>query len=239
MRPVEALGEALHLTFKDGTLLKQALVHRSYLNENPDSSLSSNERLEFLGDAILDFLVGELAFRHFPELDEGGLTRLRAALVQEATLARLARSLGLGHHLYLSRGEEESGGRERPAILCAAFEALIGALYLDGGLRRARPFVKRMFAPEVRKIRLTGLKPDAKSALQELTQEVLRLTPTYRLVSANGPDHAREFTVQVLIGGETWGQGQGPTKQIAEREAARLTLTRLREVGIFQEKEDV
>lgn len=215
---------AFSITFADKTLLQRALTHRSYINENPDFPLEDNERLEFLGDAVLDFVVGEYLYHRFPEMREGHLTSLRAALVKTETLARFAAQLDLGRYLFIGHGEAESGGRERPANLCAAFEALVGAIYLDQGLEAVKDFITPFIGPELEHIIQNELDKDPKSLLQELSQGLLQLTPTYRTVAERGPDHAKEFTVEVLIGGQVYGWGQGPSKQAAAQAAARAAL---------------
>jgi len=225
------LEKTLGITFIDKSLLQRALTHRSYLNENPDYPLSDNERLEFLGDAVLDFLTAKYLYHHFPEMAEGGLTSLRAALVKRETLARFATAWNLGEHLLLSRGEAESGGREREAILCAAFEALMGAILLDQGLQAAEELIVRCIEPGVGRILEEELYRAAKSLLQELIQGQLQITPVYRTVAERGPDHAKEFTVEVLIGDEVYGRGLGHNKQIAEQEAAKVALQRIRPLG--------
>ncbi len=221
------LEKTLEITFTDKSLLRRALTHRSYLNENPDYPLSDNERLEFLGDAVLDFLTAKYLYNHFPEMAEGGMTSLRAALVRSETLAHFATALNLGEYLLLSHGEAESGGRERPATLCAAFEALVGAILLDQGLQAVEDFVLRCVEPEIRHILDEELYKDAKSMLQELAQAQLQITPIYRTVAERGPDHAKEFTVEVLVGDEVYGRGIGPSKQVAEQEAAKVALQRM------------
>jgi ribonuclease-3 len=217
------------LTFRDHSLLQRALTHRSYLNEHPEFALEDNERLEFLGDAVLDFFVGEYLYHHFPEMHEGRLTSLRAALVCEEALARFARTLDLGDYLLMGYGEVESGGRKRPAILCAAFEALTGALYLDQNMEAVGRFVRRLMEPEIARILAYNLDKDPKSLLQELSQGELQLTPAYRTVAVRGPDHAREFTVEALIGGRMYGRGTGRSKRAAAQEAARQALHTLKE----------
>jgi ribonuclease-3 len=229
MSSLPKLEKKLGITFTDKSLLRRALTHRSYLNENPDYPLSDNERLEFLGDAVLDFLTAKYLYNHFPEIAEGGLTSLRAALVKGETLARFAAALNLGPYLLLSRGEAESGGRERQAILCAAFEALTGAILLDQGLQAAQEFTLRCIEPEVKRILDEELYRDAKSTLQELAQGQLQITPIYRTVAERGPDHAKEFTVEVLIGDEAYGHGIGYSKQVAEQEAAKVALQKMRQ----------
>ncbi len=220
------LEEALNITFKDRTLLQRALTHSSYLNENPDFPLEDNERLEFLGDAVLDFITAEHLYHRFPEVSEGQLTSLRAALVRTETLARFAKQLELGRYLLLGRGEDESGGRDRQATLCAVFEALVGAMYLDQGLQTTFEFVTTLTRPEIKRVIQARLDKDAKSLLQELSQGLFQLTPVYRTVSETGPDHAKEFTVEVLIGHQVYGRGVGHSKQAAEQEAARAALAR-------------
>ena len=231
MFDLSRVENSLGVSFADKTLLQRALTHRSYLNENPDVPWEDNERLEFLGDAILDFVIGEYLYHRFPEMREGGLTSLRAALVRTETLASFAKRLGLGRHILMGRGEADSGGRERPAILCAAFEAVVGALYLDQGLAAVQEFVQRLTEPELNRILEEKLVKDAKSQLQELSQGRLRLTPVYRTVAERGPDHAKEFTVEVLIGDEVYGRGVGRSKHAAEEEAAKEALARLRRWG--------
>jgi ribonuclease-3 len=226
---VQELEEKLGFTFHDRLLLLQALTHRSYLNENPDAPQSDNERLEFLGDAFLDFVAARYLYDRFPEMQEGELTSLRAALVRSTTLARFARELDLGRYLFLGRGEEASGGRERFPLLCAAFEALAGAILLDQGFAAAESFVRRFLEPAVDRIVANRLGKDAKSELQELSQGRWQLTPVYRTVAERGPDHAKEFTVEVLIGDRVFGRGTGRNKQSAAQQAAREALKVLTE----------
>jgi ribonuclease-3 len=232
MSNLSELEKKLGISFTDKSVLQRALTHRSYLNENPDYPLSDNERLEFLGDAVLDFLTAKYLYNRFPEMAEGRLTSLRAALVKRETLAHFAVALNLGPYLLLSRGEAESGGRERQAILCATFEALVGAILLDQGLQAVEDFILKCIEPEIRHILDEELYKDAKSTLQELTQGRLQTTPIYRTVAERGPDHAKEFTVEVLIGNEVYGHGIGHNKQIAEQAAAKMALQRLRPLGL-------
>jgi ribonuclease-3 len=219
--------KTLGVTFTDKALLQRALTHRSYLNENPDYPLEDNERLEFLGDAVLDFITGEYLYHRFPEMPEGRLTNLRSALVRTETLARFATRLNLGEFLFLGRGEEESGGRKRPAILCDAFEAFIGALYLDRGLDATRQFVYAIVDPALQEILALDNDKDPKSRLQEIAQSYYQLTPTYRTVKEEGPDHAKEFTVEALIGNNIYGRGSGLSKQNAAQAAAQQALQAL------------
>ncbi|MGD8463286.1 MAG: ribonuclease III [Anaerolineae bacterium] len=226
MPELSELEHNLDIQFLDKSLLQRAITHRSYLNEHPGFALEDNERLEFLGDAVLDFVTGEYLYHRFPEVREGSLTSLRSVLVRRETLARFARNLRLGQYLMMGRGEDESGGRQRPAILCAAFEALVGAIYLDQGLEPVHRLVEPLITPEVERTLRDRLDKDAKSRLQELAQGQEQKTPRYATIAESGPDHAKEFTVQVTIGGEVYGQGTGRSKQHAAQEAARAALER-------------
>jgi len=218
------LETRLRLKFKDPNLLKQALIHTSYLNENPGIDTGSNERLEFLGDAALGVVVAHQLYVDYPDVDEGKLTELRAHLVRRDTLARAAARFDLGEYLQLGRGEDAAGGRKRPTNLARAYEALVGAIFLDGGLVKARSFIRRSLADEFAKLRQSGMPHDPKSRLQEVIQSKWQTTPSYKLVKAEGPDHARRFTVQVLVGGKSLGSGEGRSKQMAEKAAAQEAL---------------
>lgn len=213
--------------FQDASLLARALTHRSYLNEHPELALEDNERLEFLGDAVLDFVVGAWLYNRFPELREGRLTSLRAALVNTETLAGFGLQIGLHQQLRLGKGEAESGGRARTSLLCNAFEALIGALYLDQGLEAVQALLYQLLPDEVERVMEEERDRDAKSILQEWSQAKHGLTPRYRTVHAEGPDHARQFTIEVHIGEHVVGRGVGPSKQIAAQAAASEALARL------------
>jgi ribonuclease-3 len=218
------LESRLAVTFKDRNLLRQALIHTSYLNENPGIGMGSNERLEFLGDAALGVVVAHQLYAEYPDVDEGKLTELRAHLVRRDTLARAASRLQLGEFLQLGRGEDAAGGRRRPTNLARAYEAVVGAIFLDGGLARVRAFVKRSLGDEIAALRSAGMPHDPKSRLQELIQSKWQTTPSYRLVRTEGPDHARRFTVQVLVSGTVLGSGEGRSKQMAEKQAAERAL---------------
>lgn len=218
------LSRRLNLPFSNISLLTRALTHRSFVNENPNSK-EDNERLEFLGDAVLDFIVGAWAYNRFPEMPEGDLTKIRSAIVRNDQLANFSRRISLGHALRLGRGEASSGGSERDGLLGSAFEALIGALYLDAGLRAVEAFVNPMLN-DVQDYILDEIE-DPKSHLQEWTQSEKLGTPQYVTVSATGPDHAKEFEVEVRIQGTTYGRGQGASKQIAARIAAQTALEAL------------
>jgi ribonuclease III len=227
MIEIPVIEAALGIEFNDKALLQRAMTHRSYLNENHNYPYEDNERLEFLGDAIMDAAVGEYLYHHYPEMHEGQLTSLRAALVRTSTLAKMAEQLHLGQFLLLSKGEEEMGGRHRPSLLCDSFEALIGAMYLDRGYETVCRFILPYIQSYVADILLRNADKDAKSRLQELSQEYLQSTPYYRLVAEDGPPHAREFTIAVIIKEEDYGQGRGHSKQMAEQAAAQEGLSRL------------
>lgn len=219
-------AKRLSLPFSDYRLLTRALTHRSYKNEH-DDALEDNERLEFLGDAILDFLVGAWLYNRYPELSEGKLTRLRSALVGTEQLAKFAKKIGLGSAILLGRGEEENGGRERPSLLCAGFEALIGALYLDAGLEAVEKFIRPMLECAADRILVGNKDKDPKSLLQEWAQSKGYGTPEYRVVSTSGPDHAKVFEVEVLIQGDRVGCGTGSSKHSATKNAALDALKSL------------
>ena len=218
----------LGISFRQESLLEQAFVHLSYLNENPGFARPSNERLEFLGDAILNFIVTEKLYKEFPQLSEGELTEIRAALVCRDTLAELASSLKLGDWLLLGRGEEANRGRTKENNLANAMEALIGALYLDQGIAKARRFVLRQLKPELEKIKAGKITPNYKALVQELIQGQKKPTPVYRLVEATGPDHSKQFTAEILVEGEALGKGVGKSKKTAESQAAKTAWGKLR-----------
>jgi ribonuclease-3 len=213
----------LNLEFSDSLLLSRALTHRSYLNEHPES-LEDNERLEFLGDAVLDFLVGAWLYNRFPEMPEGNLTRLRSALVRTENLAQFARNIQLGSAMLLGHGESEGGGRDRPALLCGTFEALIGALYIDKGIIAVQVFIAPMLESAVQQILSGNKDKDPKSILQEWAQSQGLGTPYYRTISSFGPDHAKSFEVEVHIGNSIYGSGIGHSKQSAAKLAAEETI---------------
>lgn len=210
--------------FRDQSLLTQAFVHRSYLNEHPDFGLGHNERLEFLGDAVIELVVTEYLYRNFPN-PEGELTNWRASLVNAKTLSEIASEIGMEPYLYLSRGEaKDAGSKARQIILANAIEALIGAIYLDQGMEAAKSFVDRFVIIKFTYILEHRLYIDPKSRLQEVSQETLGITPSYKVLSEVGPDHAKEFEVGVYLGGDLIGTGKGSAKQDAQIEAARVAL---------------
>jgi ribonuclease III len=222
----QQVSKQLGLQFNNIQLLIRALTHRSYLNEHPEV-LEDNERLEFLGDAVLDFLVGAWLYNRFPEMPEGYLTRLRSAIVRTEQLARFAREMDLGEYMRLGRGENEGGGREKPGLLCATFEALVGALYLDQGIDAVQKFIAPLLEVAARQILASQRDKDPKSLLQEWAQSQGYGTPLYRLVSAHGPDHAKIFEVEVIINDAKYGEGIGRSKQVATKAAARAALSTL------------
>jgi ribonuclease-3 len=215
--------------FQNQALLKRALTHTSYANEHAieGAPMEDNERLEFLGDAILDFIAAKWLYHHFPDLDEGRLTSLRAALVRTSTLAQFAESIQLSEHLLLGKGEAESGGRHRSNILSDAFEALMGALYLDQGFDAVCGYFEQMIERIAPVVLNENLDRDPKSQLQEWSQARLSVTPRYKLASAEGPDHAKTFTVEVWLGDVVAAVGTGSSKQVAEQFAARAALSSL------------
>ena len=227
MADIAALEQTLGISFSDLSLLEQALVHRSYINENPGLAPVSNERLEFLGDAVLGLVIAEKLYLEYPQCSEGEMTKLRSALVRRDTLARIARTISLGNYLYLGKGEEASGGRYKLANLAGALEAVIAAVFLDQGPATARDFILKLLSKELQKVVSHGVETEYKSQLQELIQSRQQITPTYQLAEAVGPAHDREFTVEVRVGDTVLGRGSGKSKKAAETEAARLALERL------------
>lgn len=219
------LLDALEINFSDPDLLTQALTHRSYLNENPKSK-TSNERLEFLGDSVLSLLTSTELFRRFPEAPEGKLTSIRSSLVRTETLAKLAKALKLGEHLLLSRGEEKSGGRNNTSLLADTFEAVLGAIYLDQGLDQTQKLLAKHLFPLIKSISADKAIFDYKSHLQEITQRQNKVSPVYKVLSQEGPDHDKTFTVGVFLNSTLFSQARGKSKQEAEQNAAQIALDR-------------
>jgi len=224
MKDFEKLEEKLQIQFRNKHLLKQAFTHRSYLNENSKLIGEHNERLEFLGDAVLELVVTENLFLKFPEKPEGDLTAYRASLVNTSSLSESANDLGLNDFLLLSRGEAKDMGKARQYILANTFEALVGALYLDNGYEHAKNFILKTLFPKLSQILKDRLWQDAKSHLQEKAQEIVNITPTYRVLHEEGPDHDKKFTVGVFLNNELVGEGDGHSKQEAEQHAAEEAL---------------
>jgi ribonuclease-3 len=219
------LSEKLRHRFSDEGLLTQALTHKSFHNESNGGSTGHNERLEFLGDAVLDLVLSDLLMRRFPELPEGDLSKIRASFVNEAILAQIALELGMDKELRLGRGEVLTGGAAKPRILSSGLEAVIGALYLDGGFATACEWVSQLFVGRIETLDLTlHFATDYKTRLQELVQEKFREAPRYAVIGAEGPDHEKTFHVEVRVGNNVIATGKGKSKKTAEQEAARLAL---------------
>lgn len=234
-RPLHELEEKLGYSFRQRDYLVNALIHKSYLHEVPDFALGSNERLEFLGDSVLGFIVSSDLFRGQPDRSEGDLSTLRGALVRLNTLAKLAAPLELGEYLYMSHGEQAAGGRSRGSSMGRAVEALLGAVYLDGGLEATEQVWHRISSEQGIEQLQQVISGDYKSRLQQFTQAHINATPEYRTVGTSGPDHAKQFHVEVLAGKRVLGGGVGRNKQIAEQAAARTALSTLEaELGSAQ-----
>jgi ribonuclease-3 len=221
---IKTVLEKMEITFKNQSLLLEALTHRSFINEQSEPGDKHNERLEYLGDAVLELIVSELLFNDYQELPEGDLTSFRSALVRTESLADSAREIGLGQDLRMSNGEEISGGRERPYILANGFEALIGAIYIDQGYEVAKRFIQEHIYHKIKNIVENRLDIDSKSKLQEISQEILKITPSYVQINEEGPDHNKTFTMGVQIGEHIFAEGVGESKQMAEQNAAGTAL---------------
>ncbi len=221
------LEQQIKINFKNKELLKEALTHRSYLNENPKWSAHHNERLEFLGDAVLELIVTENLFKQYPQSPEGELTSIRAALVNYQILSKIAKEIGLDKAIYLSKGEAKDSDRAKETILANAFESLIGAIYLDKGYEISAKFIVENVLKFVPEIVEKKLYKDPKSLLQEIIQEKLKITPTYEVIGETGPDHNKIFEVGVYFEGQFAGQGKGFSKQEAEIDAAKDALSKL------------
>ena len=228
MRPAAALVERLGLPVRDLDLLQQALIHSSYLHEHRDLAAGHNERLEFLGDSVVNLAISDALYRRHPDDDEGVLSARRASIVSTAGLARLAARLELGEYLLLGEGESQRGGRRRPALLASAFEALVGAVYLDLGYGAASGFVTALATPELTSDRPLGALKSPKSRLQEYTQRLSGERPQYRVLDAVGPDHNKVFRIEVAVGGLVIGVGQGHSRRVAETDAAAHGIETLR-----------
>ena len=226
---MQELEKKMGYTFRNPALLGEALSHSSYANEHRNARLNSNERLEFLGDSVLGFVTAEYLFAGHPDLPEGDLTRIRAALVCEQSLYEVARKLDLGRYLKLGRGEEAGGGRERTSILADATEAVFAAVYLDGGIQAASALIHRVLLNAERESAVEERRRDYKTALQELVQRQADQVLSYRMVGEHGPDHAKVFSAEVLLNGKSIGSGSGHSKKEAEQSAARSALAYLGE----------
>ena len=228
MDDLSKLEKELGITFKDKATIRQAFIHRSYLNE-ARKKIPSNERLEFLGDSILSYLISEYLYRNYPKLPEGELTNLRSSVVKTSTLSDSAKQLNLGKYLKLSHGEEESDGRLNTSILADTFEALLGAVFIDGGLPPVTAILKKILFVLIPKIYKDKSYKDAKSSFQEIVQNEVKTSPVYRVVEEKGPDHAKQFTVGVFVNDSKWGEGMGKNKQEAEQHAATDALEKWRQ----------
>ncbi len=221
--PYAVLEGKLSYTFRAASLCEAALTHKSWMNESQEPDRTDNERLEFLGDAVLALVTSDLLMQRFPEQPEGDLSKARAAIVNEAGLARVADALALGQWIFLGRGEEQAGGRQKRSLLANAFEALIGAVYLDGGFSAAFAVTERLFLPIIAEVPSAASK-DFKSRLQEIAQARLQMAPLYTVLSEQGPDHAKTFEVAILIGDKEYGRAFGHSKKEAQQNAAERAL---------------
>ena len=222
-KSIDTLEDKLNYKFKDTKLIIEALTHKSYKQPY------DNERLEFLGDAVLDLIVGEYLYKKFSKSDEGKLSKIRASLVNEAGFDKLARSLNLGNYILLSNAEENNGGREKPSLLSNAFEAIIGAIYLEAGLKTANTIAIKLIELNYEEISLDSLFRDFKTSLQELTQARFGTTPEYKVLASRGPDHLKEFEVGVFIQDKEYARAIGKSKKIAQQEAAKIAVELLNE----------
>jgi ribonuclease-3 len=224
---LQKLQDKLGFYFKDISLLQQAFIHSSYVNEHPDSTMADNERLEFLGDAVLNIVVTETIYHRFTDYPEGKLTEIRSVLNREKTLAQLAGELNLGEYLRMSKGEKSSGGGSKNSNLANTFEALIGAIYLDGGILPVKEFILNSMEPYISSIENGDYTINYKGLLQEYTQAQYKKLPTYHIVNSEGPDHQKIFTVEVLLDNKILATGAGKSKRIAEMEAAKNAYKKL------------
>jgi len=222
------LEKKINFSFQSKKLLEKAFTHRSYLNEVKEKNLFSNERLEFLGDAVLEFLTSSFLYQQFPQKKEGQLTNLRSSIVCTKTLSQMAIRLNLGQYLRLSKGEEKEGGRKNPSLLADTFEALLGAIYLDQGINQANVFLEKNFFPYIKKIIAQENLKDHKSLFQEIVQEKIKVSPIYKVLKEEGPDHAKEFKIGVFVNGKVYGIGFGKSKQSAEENAAQAAIEKWR-----------
>lgn len=230
MSPAElsSLEQRLAYTFQVPERLRQAVTHKSYINETKDKTVEDNERFEFLGDAVLDLIISEALVARFPNAPEGDLSKMKSRVVSEGTLARIAKVIDLGRYLYLGKGEERTLGREKISLLADALEALIAAVYLDGGLPAVREVVIREFEPALRELTRPEVTVDYKTELQELCQKVFESLPTYQVVRETGPDHQKLFEVEIRIQGTPYATATGRSKKEAEQRAAQIALDKLR-----------
>ena len=223
-KDLKQVEKILGISFKNLDLLNQALTHRSYLNEHPQFTLGHNERLEFLGDAVLELVISEYLFKNYPKRPEGELTSFRSAVVKTETLAQASRTLNLGQYLKMAKGEADTGGHDKDYLLANMFEAIIGAIYMDQGYNTSKSFILSQLKPVLKNIIANRLDIDAKTKFQEIAQQIFKETPKYVLVSQKGPDHQRIFVMAVRVKNKTYGIGEGKTKQKAEEQAAEAAI---------------
>ncbi len=224
----QALEVSLHYPFKDPMLLRQALTHKSYINEARQGDLADNERLEFLGDSVVNLMISEHLLRHYPDISEGELSKMRAKVVSERGLSQVARRLGLGRYLYLGKGEELSGGREKSSLQADALEAVLAAIYLDGGHEAAARVIEKIFEADMADFLAAGSSSDFKTTLQEYCQREFEVLPNYQVIHESGPAHARIFEVSLSIKDRVWAKGRGRSKKQAEQCAAREVLEKMK-----------
>lgn len=227
-KKLKEFEKLLGISFKKREHLKRALMHKSYANENKYPAVDHNERYEYLGDAVLELAVSDALFRTFPEHSEGELSKLRAAIVNEDQLAELAREIKLGDYMFLGKGEDRTGGRDKPSLLSDAYEAVLGAVFLDRGFDKAVKVIKKNFESVIKKVGGTGFVSDFKTRLQEVVQGKFRTIPRYKLVRETGPDHSKTFEINLFVGGELMSTGSGASKKSAEQDAARVALEKLK-----------
>lgn len=231
MNNYEEIEKKLGIVFKDKTLLDVALTHRSYLNEHKEASLQNNERIEFLGDAVLELIISSYLFKSYPNKPEGELTNIRAAVVRTESLAEESRNLGIGEYLRMSKGEKESGGRDKDYLLANTFEAVLGAIYQDQGIDVCKDYLERTLLKKVDRIVENNLFIDPKTQAQEIIQAQFKVTPIYEVIKQEGPDHDKKFTVALKINNKEIAVGTGSSKQKAEEEAAKATVELLNKQG--------
>ncbi|MFA5519607.1 MAG: ribonuclease III [Spirochaetota bacterium] len=230
-RHLAALQNRIKVKFKDKSLLSNSLIHRSYVNESGNGKMNDNERLEYLGDSVLALVVNEYIYKRFYDYPEGDLAKIKSAVVSETTLAKIAREINLGSFLVMGKGEEQSGGRDRTSILANSFEALIGAVYLDSGLKCSRKFILSYLRKEIERIDNMSYLRDPKTTLQEYVQKKYKERPVYEVVEEKGPDHRKEFIVKLIINGKEAAIGTGSSKRKAEMNAAEFILKSVNENG--------
>lgn len=231
-RQLTALQNKIKVKFKEKALLNNSLIHRSYVNESGNGKINDNERLEYLGDSVLGLVINEYIYNRYYDYPEGDLAKIKSAVVSETTLAKISREINLGSFLIMGKGEEQSGGRDRTSILANSFEALIGAVYLDSGLKSSRKFVLSFLRKEIERIDNMSYLRDPKTTLQEYVQKKYKERPVYEVVEEKGPDHRKEFIVKLIINGKEAAIGTGSSKRKAEMNAAESVLKSINEKGV-------